>query len=104
MCVHWTAANWLCKQEMCASLLRASDEIQRHKAGWLASGAHKYLDDWDPIARPQLEVACRQRAMHHIATFARARSLHLSARACNCNSATDRRGWNGCTHPAQISN
>lgn len=35
------------------SLRRVANEIQRHKAGWLASGAHKYLDDRGPIARPR---------------------------------------------------
>lgn len=71
----WLSAN----ENIYASLQRDTNEIQRHKAGWLASGTHKYLDDRGLIARP--------RGCVRTARDAPPRSL---AHACNCN---------GCTHP-----
>lgn len=46
MCVHWTAGF---TGKRCVLLYSVADKIQCHKAGWLASGTHKYLDDRDLI-------------------------------------------------------
>lgn len=68
---------------MHASLQRVANEIQRHKAGWLASGTHKYLDDRDLIVpTPRL----RADSARCTATFASTLSRSL-ARA----TATGRR-------------
>lgn len=70
-----------------ASLQRDTNEIQRHKAGWLASGTHKYLDDRGLIARPRGCVRTARDAPPRL----RARSL--------AHSRVQLQPTNSCTHP-----
>lgn len=68
------------RRRMYASLQRDANEIQRHKAGWLASGTHKYLDDRGPIARPRGCVRC---TLARSLTRATAASPRLRTHPCS---------------------